>query len=390
MKKWLSVLVCIALVCTIFAGCSGGGSEASPEAPAESSEAASESSSEAPAESSEASEEPSESAAASGDAPVVGISTGSSGTTFRDTMTQALVEVGDEYKAAGRIADYKIVDNATNGDATEQANIIRDFISQGVDIILLNPNSSDALNGVIAEAQAADILVLSYDGTCTAEDVLTVQVSPYDWNQALVSYVAEQMPEGTAIDIYGLDGHPGNIQRLQARDDVLADYPGIELLTETSGGWDQTVAKEAAAQIIASGMIPDIVFTQDSMAYGVLSAFMDQGQLPKIMVGEPGTAYFKLWKELRDQGADFKSCAMPNPPGISGTGFRIAVNLFEGKEFKDGVIVDANDADTFFYEVKGFYTDDNFDEGWAMLEDKPDDYMMTEYISEEDLQQYFK
>ena len=31
-----------------------------------------------------------------GDLPVVGISTGSSGTVFRDEMTQALVEVGDE------------------------------------------------------------------------------------------------------------------------------------------------------------------------------------------------------------------------------------------------------------------------------------------------------
>ena len=80
--------------------------------------------------------------------PVVGISTGSSGTSWRNIMIDALETVGKEYKGAGKIADYKLVNNVTNGDATEQANILRDFISQGVDIIMVNPNSPDALNGV--------------------------------------------------------------------------------------------------------------------------------------------------------------------------------------------------------------------------------------------------
>ena len=40
---------------------------------------------------------------------------------------RALDSVGKEYKAAGKIADYLMVNNVTNGDATEQANIIRDF-----------------------------------------------------------------------------------------------------------------------------------------------------------------------------------------------------------------------------------------------------------------------
>jgi len=324
------------------------------------------------------------------DLPMVGISTGSSGTTFRDTMLQALTEVGDEYVAAGRIAGYKVVDNVTNGDAAEQISIIRDFIDMGANIILINPNSSDALNGVIAEAQEAGILVLAYDGTCTADGVVTVQVSPYDWNYAQVSYIVEKMGgAGTVVDIYGLDGHPGNIQRLAARDDVLAQYPDVKIVAETSGGWDQTVAKEAMAQLLASGLTPDAVFTQDSMGYGVLSACLDAGFTPKYMIGETGTAFFRLWKQLLDEGADFQACAMPNPPGISGTGFRIAVNLYEGKTFKDGVLQDVNDAQTFYYEVQGFYTNDNFEEGWALLQDKPDDYLLSEYITEDALQAYF-
>ena len=62
--------------------------------------------------------------------PVVGISTGSSGTSWRNIMIDALESVGEEYVAAKKIASYKLVNNVTNGDATEQANILRDFISQ--------------------------------------------------------------------------------------------------------------------------------------------------------------------------------------------------------------------------------------------------------------------
>lgn len=319
--------------------------------------------------------------------PTVGISTGSSGTTWRNIMIDALEEVGTEYKDAGKIADYKIVNNVNNGDATEQANILRDFISQGVDIILVNPNSPDALNGVIAEAQDAGILVLSFDATVTAPDVVNVTLDHYAWNKKNAEFIFETLGgKGNVIDIPGLDGHPANNERVKATDDVMKDYPEIVMIARTSGGWDQTKAKEVTAQIIGSGKQIDGALTQDGMGYGVFSAFKDAGKLPKVMFGDPGTAFFKEWKALRDAGADFKACAQPNPPGIGGTGFRIALNLFNGMEFNNDVLVDG----TYFYKVSSFYTDENFDEAWEMLKDKPDDYLLSEIMSQEAVDELFK
>jgi len=318
--------------------------------------------------------------------PVVGISTGSSGTSWRNIMIAALEEVGDEYKAAGKIADYKIVNNITNGDATEQANILRDFISQGVDIIMVNPNSPDALNGVISEAQDEGILVVAYDATVTAPNVLNVTLDHYAWNKKNVEYIASTLQKGNVIQIYGLDGHPANNERIRATDDVLKNYPDIKLIANTTGYWDQTKAKEVATQIIGSGQQIDGVITQDGEAFGVLSAFLDANKLPKVMFGDPGTAFFKEWKKLRDQGADFKACAQPNPPGIGGTAFRMALQLYNGKNFKPGVLVD----NTYFYKVSMFITDENFDEGWELLKDKPDDYLLSEIMSEEQVAELFE
>jgi len=308
--------------------------------------------------------------------PVVGISTGSSGTSWRNIMIDALVQVGKEYKAAGKIANYKIVNNVTNGDATEQANIIRDFTSQGVNIILVNPNSPDALNGVIKEAQDAGILVVAFDATVTAPNMVNVTLDHYAWNTKNAEFVCSALKSGNAIQVYGLDGHPANNDRIKATSDVLKKFPSIKLIANTSGYWDQTKAKEVTTQIIGSGQKIDGVFTQDSMGYGVLAAFMDANKLPKVMIGDPGTAFFKEWKKLRDKKADFKACAQPNPPGIGGTAFRFALNLYDGKHFKANTLK----GNTYFYKVGMFITDKNFDEGWALLKDKPDDYLLSEVM----------
>ena len=228
-------------------------------------------------------------------------------------MIDALQQVGKEYKGSGKIADFRIVNNVTNGDATEQANIIRDFTSKGVNIIMVNPNSPDALNGVIKEAQDAGILVVSFDATVTAPNVLNVTLDHYAWDTKNVEFIASTLKEGNAIQIYGLDGHPANNERIRATADVLKKYPKIKLIASTTGDWDQTKAKEVATQIIGSGQRIDAVITQDGEAYGVLSAFLDAGKLPKVMFGDPGTAFFKEWKKLRDKKADFKACAEPEP-----------------------------------------------------------------------------
>lgn len=381
MKKSISLLLAVMMVFVLATACTPTTpTEPSPEAPATDSAAPDASAPESPAADSAAPD------ASAKPAPVVGISTGSSGTSWRNIMIDALTSVGDEYKAAGTIADYKIVNNVANGDAAEQANILRDFINQGVNIILVNPNSPEALNGVIKEAQDAGILVLSYDATVTAPDVVNVTLDHYAWYTKNAQWICDTLKSGTAIDIFGLDGHPANNDRERALDDVLKNFPDITLTDRTSGGWDQTKAKEVTTQILGSGKNIDAVFTQDGMAYGCLTAFQDQGKLPKVMFGDPGTAFFKEWKKLRDAGADFKACAQPNPPGIGGTGFRIAMQIYNGKTFKADVLKD----NTYFYKVSMFITDENFDEAWEILKDQPDDFLLSEIMPEADVAALFE
>lgn len=321
---------------------------------------------------------------------VVGFSTGASGTAFRTIGTEEFKAACEEYKNEGRIKDYKVVDNVTNFDANEQANIIRDFVNDpAINVIVVNPNSPTDLNGVLEEAVAADKTVVVVDCEVDVEGVTCVSIDHYNWSKKAAKFICENAGEGNAIQIYGGDGHPANNARIEATYDVLKEYPNIKLVADTTGGWDNQVAKQATSQILGGGQQIDMVFTQDSMAEGCLSAFMDLGKEPKVMFGECGTAYVKKWNELRESGSEMIVCTQPNPPSIVVSGLRIALALADGKEFKDGTLAGINGA-TYYYEVKSWYTDDNFDELWEILKDKPDDYLLTESLNEQDAQALFK
>lgn len=372
MKKILALVLGLMLVFAAFAGCA----QQPVDEPADTNEPADTT---APADTTEPSDE----------APAIflGLLSGSSGTAWRDIMIADATAVCDQYVAEGRIAGYKWAHNTNNGDATEQANLMRDFITDPeVNVIVVNPNSTDGLNGVIQEALDAGKLVVSADATVSAEGIVNVTLDHYSWYKVIAEYICEAIGgEGNVIDIHGLDGHPADVLREQAIDDTLANYPNITLIARESGGWDQQLGKQVATQMLSSGQQIDGVFTQDGIAYGVLSAFVDAGKLPKAMFGDAGTAFYKTWKELIDAGEELDVIARPNPPGIFATGVKIAVRLAEGKTIKDGVL----DEGVYYYQVGAVYTIDNFDEAWAQLEGTSDDTLLSEVISEEDCDALF-
>jgi ABC-type sugar transport system substrate-binding protein len=175
---------------------------------------------------------------------VVGFSTGAAGTTFRQEGIDDFTKIAEEYKAAGRIKDYKIVNNTTNWDANEQANIIRDFINDdSINVIVVNPNSPTDLNGVLAEAVAAGKTVVAADCEVDVDGVYCVSIDHYAWGERVASYICEALGgKGNVIQVYGGEGHPANNERIRATADVLAKYPNIKLISSTSGGWDRAVA----------------------------------------------------------------------------------------------------------------------------------------------------
>lgn len=321
----------------------------------------------------------------------VGIAPGSGGSAWRDQMLGDITGVLDEYVSSGDVAGYKVVNNATNGDANEQVQIIRDFIDDPqVNVILINPNDTTSLNEAVLDAEAAGKLVVVYDASITAPGVLNVSVDHYNYAYGPAKTLLDIIGgEGTVVEVSGLDGHPANVIRIAATDDAIAEYPNVTLAANQPGGWDNTTSKSVTAAILASGIEPDGIISQDNGCYGVLQACIDSGYIPKVVSGDGSKAYFTAWKELVEAGEDFNSVVVPNPPGIGATAARIAVKIAQGRTFDESTLTVEDGVATYNYIVNTVYTNDNFDEGWEVVKDFTDEQCIDEYMTDEEAEALF-
>src|SRR4051794_3587786 len=87
---------------------------------------------------------------ASPEKPVIALSNAYYGNTWRHQMVEAFEASAKEAKAAGKIADYIVL----NGDGTvaQQNSQIAELILKGVDAIAVDAASETAVNGVIEKA----------------------------------------------------------------------------------------------------------------------------------------------------------------------------------------------------------------------------------------------
>src|SRR3569623_1200848 len=100
---------------------------------------------------------------------VIGVSNTLVGNGWREEM---ICSVKAQANASGKVAKVIVADR--NGSAAEQAADIRNLISAGANAILLDPADPTSLNGVIAQAAARGIKVVSMDSTVTAPQAYNV------------------------------------------------------------------------------------------------------------------------------------------------------------------------------------------------------------------------
>ena len=115
----------------------------------------------------------------------------------RSSATSGGIEMENLFKAACKMPPYKTqvdcsVYNSGN-DVGKQTQQISNLISQGVDAIVINAASPTGLNGIIGQACARGILVVSFDNVVTAPCALKVNTDQFKFGQQLAQFLVDQL-----------------------------------------------------------------------------------------------------------------------------------------------------------------------------------------------------
>jgi len=332
-------------------------------------------------------EEPTEAPATEEPAPeeerfTIGVSNGFVGSEWRTQMIQNMEEVNQTYMEQG-LTDELIIESA-DVDVQGQIQQIQNLMNRGVDAIIINPNDQNALNSVIQEAVDAGIVVISIDQEVSSEAALNVVTNQKQWAMISTRWLMDQLGgSGDIVLIEGVVGHPANEARMAGVEEVLADYPDVEVVGRDTGNWDQATGQQVMSDFLASLPNIDGVWTQDGMAEGALRAVRtaDPDEWP-VMVGEARAGYLQLWQEVKQERPDFTSIGVINPPGQGVSGMRVAIEMLQGREVADEALR-GEFGNSLYLPIPGVVTEENFEEVYQEYEDRPASYTLDGWITQE-------
>ncbi len=328
-------------------------------------------------------------ASASGGAPeegpwTIGVSNAFVGSEYRTQMIEDIQTVFDEYKQQGLVDDL-ILENA-DADANGQIQQIRNLINKGVDVIIVDPNSSTALTAVFKEAVDQGIKVYAIDQEVESELVTNIGINQEELGKVSAEWFADQVGQGAEIaTVQGATGNPATEARWAGAKPVF-DAKGIKVVASADGGWDQATGQTVATDLLAT--YPNIagIWTYDGMAQGVLRALEAAGKTNDLVVsGEARVGFMRMWNELKPQG--FSSAGVLNPPGTGATALHFAINELQGKTLDPSKLTDGH---TVYLPLEPLVTNDNFDEEWAKVQDKPDTYVLDSVLTADEVASYFQ
>jgi ribose transport system substrate-binding protein len=305
-------------------------------------------------------------------------------------MIAELIETNKEYMDQG-LTNELVIESADT-DVAGQIQQLQNLMAKGVDAILVNPGDVNGLNATLEEAVAKGIIVISVDQELNVPGVYNVGIDQKEWAMTSAKWLAEKLGgKGNIVEIEGFPGHPANVARMDGVAEVLKDYPDIKVLATDTGKWDEATGQQVMSNFLAAYPTLDGYWTQDGMAIGALQAVMaaNPAKYP-VGVGEGRCQFLKLWEEVLKTQPDFETIAVANPPGVSPTGLRIAVNMLMGKQVDKTKLGGVNGL-SFVIPVPVTITKDNLQQGLDICKDKPDAYLLDGIMSNQEvLDSFFK
>jgi ribose transport system substrate-binding protein len=193
-------------------------------------------------------------------------------------------------KLFARQADVHLVIADAQQDNSKQVDQIETFIRQKPDLLIVAPNERAPLTEVMGRAYQAGIPVI-----CLERDILEPNYTTYIRSdnrdigrmagQFIVDYLSKKTgrPRGKIVQIRGLLGVEGEIERYGGAQEVLSKYPDIRTVQEAVADWIQAKAKDRMTEVLRAQPSIDVLYGHnDPMAVGAYLAAKELGREKEI------------------------------------------------------------------------------------------------------------
>ncbi|UFJ40288.1 D-xylose ABC transporter substrate-binding protein [Brevibacillus humidisoli] len=198
----------------------------------------------------------------------------------RDIFVEKAEELGAE-----------VLVQSANGEDAKQLSQIQNMLSQGIDVLVIIANNSDALSTVVDQAKQEGVPVLAYDRLINNSDIdAYVSFDNVRVGEMQAEYIVKQVPKGS---YFLLGGSPTDNNAKMFREgqmNILQPLIDKGDITVVGDQWAKDWQASEALTIIENALtanqnkIDAIVASNDSTAGGAIQALAAQGLAGKVAI----------------------------------------------------------------------------------------------------------
>ena len=245
MKKILSILLIASLLCIMLSACGGGGSNSSDDGKF-----------------------------------LIGMSQCNNAEPWREAMNAQIAAAAEKYP------EFEVVFSDAQQDNARQIADVENFITQGVDLLIISPNEAEPLTAVVKKAYDAGIPVIVLDRRVNG-DAFTSFIGG---DNVLIGrkageFVAANFPDGCSIvEIKGLEGATPQQERAEGFRQGLGGDPKYEFVFSQSCDWLRDKAITVMEAALQANDVIDVVYGHnDPAAIGAYIAAQNAGRENEMM-----------------------------------------------------------------------------------------------------------
>jgi ribose transport system substrate-binding protein len=202
------------------------------------------------------------------------------------------VTLKDGAEAEAKKQDMDITTVDAQNDPAKQVSDIEDLISQGIDVLLVNPTDSAAITAAIEAANDAGIPVITVDRSAEGGDVIShIASDNVAGGKMAGEYLAELVGDtGKIVELEGKTGTSAARERGQGFNEAIAKVKGIQVAAKQTANFDRAEGLSVMENIIQSNKDIKAVFAHnDEMALGAVEALQAAGLKNVFVIGFDAT-----------------------------------------------------------------------------------------------------
>jgi ribose transport system substrate-binding protein len=226
---------------------------------------------------------------------------------------------------------FKTVISGT--DVQHQISDLQSMIADGANAILVYPLSPTALNRVIRQACQQHVLVFTYDSTVTEPCAYNVSNITARYGANSAQWMVNQMGgKGEVVINHGVAGTAVTKTYDQQALAIFHRYPGIKIVGEFYGNWNDATSQEGVTRILAAHPNLDAIWTVDG-TYGSLEAVIKNRPNRLVTIaGQSNNGYRLLIADPAMQAKGLKGLSSSAGPAVGPYAFKVMMEVLTGKQ----------------------------------------------------------